>query len=139
MYLPAMSHTLRRIRNTFIRPTCSLHALDAALVSPDTLEHFTLRLALVASSFETEILAGYRGWTVLDSIFTPTTTSSHFSGLRKVDVVIYANHNSHQLEGSDNIIQTCVSTRMPSLHEKSILAVDVVSRSLWTGTFLTET
>jgi hypothetical protein len=143
MYLPMMSH-LRFVEfDALLFPgsrsdalSCMLHALNAALVSPDTLEHFMLRLSVALDIIDIETLAGYSGWTVLDSTFTRTTPGLCFSCLRKVDIIIYATPPPpHQ--NFDDSTRARVAGCMPSLHKKGILSVNIAMvNGSWVQTFL---
>ena len=133
MYLPTVSHLRFVDFETLLFPGSSndplpfmLRALDAAVACPETLEHFTLRLT-VASGFSTsEVLAGYSGWIILDTTLSRTTPNRRFSRLRKVDIDIHFAHNDLLSDQSLHLIRTLVSARMPSLHEKGVLAIEVI-------------
>ena len=115
--------------------SCMLQALSAAIASPHTLERFTLRLDVALDVVDIEVLTRYRGWTVLDSTFTRTTSGLCFSSLRKVDVIIYAHPPSHQ--NFDDNSRARVAACLPSLHEKGVVSVEFAEiDGFWTRGFL---
>ena len=131
MYLPTMSH-LRFIEfDALYFPgsqsdvlSYMLQALSVAIVSPNALERFTLRLSIALGVINIEVLTGYSGWTVLDSTLTRTAPGMRFSSLRNVDIIIHADPPSRQ--DFDNTSRARVAACLPSLHEKGILSVDFV-------------